>query len=103
MNSLTIDVSALVTPNQGATDISITSVTITEYSSKTNAPYGENIYDENNFEPDYEITGPLSLNLRSERTGASTGRTYTITVTATDCFGSYTFTTTVDVPHDQGQ
>jgi hypothetical protein len=64
---------------------------------------GDNIYSENNFEPDFEKTDALSLNLRSERAGISQGRTYIITVTAEDCSGSYNFTTEVIVPHDKGK
>ena len=44
----------------------------------------------------------MTINLRSERVGKSQGRTYTINVTATDCSGSYDFSTQVGVPHDQG-
>jgi hypothetical protein len=103
MAPITVDASNLVLHNPD-TQVSITSVTITESSNKTaGSNFGENVYDENNFEPDYEITGNLTLNLRKERSGASQGRTYTITVTATDCSGDYTFITEVAVPHDQGQ
>jgi hypothetical protein len=78
--------------------IGINSVTIIERNKK-----GDNVYSENHFEPDFEITGAYSLNLRSERTGTSQGRTYLITVTAEDCSGSYNFTTGVIVPHDKGK
>jgi hypothetical protein len=60
------------------------------------------IYSENNFEPDYEITGNLTLELRAERAGKGQGRTYTIHVVAEDCSGSYPFDVLVEVPHDQG-
>jgi hypothetical protein len=53
---------------------------------------------------DWVITGPLTLNLRSERNGLGTGRIYTITVECTDASGERTNQTiTVMVPHDQGQ
>jgi hypothetical protein len=100
---VTIDASAIVANNPD-TYIRITSVDITEYSGvEAGEAYGENTYDPNNFEPDVEITGDLSLNLRAERTGPSTGRTYTVNVTATDCAGDHTFTAEVNVPHDKGQ
>lgn len=52
---------------------------------------------------DWEITGPLTLNLRAEREGEGSGRVYTITIQATDAAGnSSTATTSVSVPHDQG-
>jgi hypothetical protein len=93
-----------ITANNPDAQISITNVEIIEYTGQESDDiYGENIYDENNFEPDFEITGDLTLNLRKERSGASTGRSYHITVTVTDCSGSYDFTTEVVVPHDKGQ
>jgi hypothetical protein len=103
MIQVTIDASALVTHNTD-TQISIASVDIAECSSEeAGENYGENTYDENDYEPDWEITGNLTVNLRSERSGASTGRTYTITVTASDCSGAYNFTAEVVVPHDKGK
>lgn len=100
MVPVAINASALVTRNPD-TQIGITTVGVTEYSRKASSTSaGENIYDENNFEPDYAINGNLTVDLRSERAGASTGRTYTITVRAADCSGSYNFSTQVEVPHD---
>jgi len=53
-------------------------------------------------EPDWQITGNLSLLLRADRTGSGVGRTYVITVEVTDPAGNKTDqTTTVVVPHDQ--
>lgn len=99
---VTINGYSLITHNPD-THISTSSVGISEYSKKSSGETtGTNIYDKNNFEPDYEITGDITLKLRSERAGASQGRTYTVTVTATDCSGSYNFTTQVEVPHDKG-
>lgn len=50
---------------------------------------------------DWQLTGPLSLNLRAERDGRGQGRFYTITVRCTDAAGnSATSLTTVFVPHD---
>jgi K319-like protein/uncharacterized protein DUF1565 len=49
--------------------------------------------------PDWEITGDLTLNVRAERSGAGTGRVYTITILCTDQAGNRsTSTTTVTVP-----
>ncbi|MBI2201667.1 MAG: hypothetical protein HYU43_06970 [Armatimonadetes bacterium] len=54
--------------------------------------------------PDWEITGPLTVELRAERSGTGTGRVYTITVTCTDHSGNTaTKTVTVTVPHDKGK
>jgi rhamnogalacturonan endolyase len=40
--------------------------------------------------PDWEITGPLKVRLRAERSSAGTGRVYTITVEARDAAGNTT-------------
>jgi Tol biopolymer transport system component len=50
----------------------------------------------------WQITGPLTLDLRAQRFGLGTGRMYTITVTCTNTSQlSSTATVTVAVPHDQ--
>jgi hypothetical protein len=52
-------------------------------------------------DPDYEITGDNTVNLRAERSGTGTGRIYTITVRCTDGSGnSSTASTTVVVSHN---
>jgi len=56
------------------------------------------------FEPAWEITGLLALDLRAQRYGALAGRVYTITVTCTNTSQlNSTATVTVSVPHDQGR
>lgn len=53
---------------------------------------------------DWQITGPMSVNLRADRAGNGTGRTYVIAVRCADASGNAsTATTTVTVPHDQGK
>jgi hypothetical protein len=55
--------------------------------------------DDGNTSPDWVITGPLSVNLRAERSGTGTGRVYTIQVEAKDAAGNTTLqTVTVSVP-----
>src|SRR5262245_59065005 len=50
--------------------------------------------------PDWEITGPLAVNLRAERLGSGSGRIYTLTVECNDPSGNHsTATTIVSVPH----
>ena len=52
--------------------------------------------------PAWTLTGPLTVQLRAERLGHGSGRTYTITVECTDSFGNAaTSNVTVRVPHDQ--
>lgn len=54
--------------------------------------------------PDWVITGPLTVDLRAERSGKGSGRVYTITVECSDASGNTaTKTVTVTVPHDQGK
>jgi len=52
--------------------------------------------------PAWTLTGPLTVQLRAERLGHGSGRTYTITVECTDSSGNAaTSNVTVRVPHDQ--
>jgi hypothetical protein len=97
MVTVYIDASGLM-PYNPIAQIQISSVTIVERDKQE-----RNIYSENSFEPDFEITGVLAVDLRSERTGTAMERTYIITVTAEDCSGPYNFTTEVTVPHDKGK
>ena len=58
----------------------------------------------NQHEPDVQLTGPLTVNLRAERNGNNTSRIYTIQVSCKDTVGNKsTGMTTVVVPHDQGK
>ena len=51
-----------------------------------------------------QATGVIHLQLRSERSGKGPGRTYTITITATDRSGNKTTVTAqVQAPHDKGK
>ncbi len=55
-----------------------------------------------NTESDWKITGPLTAELRAERSGTLVGRIYTLQMTCADQAGNATVgTTTVTVPHDQ--
>ena len=55
--------------------------------------------DDGDTSPDWEITGPLSVNLRAERSGTGTGRIYTIQVEGRDAAGNTTLqTVSVSVP-----
>ena len=57
-----------------------------------------------NTAPDWIVTGPLTVLLRSERSGLGSGRVYTIAIAASDAAGNTsTGATTVTVPHDQGK
>lgn len=55
-------------------------------------------------EPDVQLTGDLTVDLRAEREGKGSGRVYSIAVTCSDAAGNTsTRTTTASVPHDQGR
>jgi hypothetical protein len=57
-----------------------------------------------NTDPDWLLTGKLSLNLRSERDGNGNGRIYTITVLCKDAAGNSTLKdVTVTVPKSKGK
>jgi hypothetical protein len=57
-----------------------------------------------NTEPDYKITGNLTLNLRAERSGKGNGRIYTVGVVCADASGNSSMkTVAVTVPHDQSK
>jgi X-Pro dipeptidyl-peptidase len=52
--------------------------------------------------PDWQVTGPLTLNLRAEREGGGSGRIYTITLESRDASGNAsTQTVNVVVPHNK--
>ena len=56
-----------------------------------------------NTAPDWEITGALTVDLRTERAGPGSGRVYTITVQCSDASGNAATTDVlVSVPHDKG-
>jgi rhamnogalacturonan endolyase len=55
--------------------------------------------DDGNTAPDWQITGPLSVDLRAERSETGTGRVYTIQVEGRDAAGNTTLqTVSVSVP-----
>jgi hypothetical protein len=55
----------------------------------------------NRLAPDWEITGPLSVNLRATRLGARHGRIYLITVQCEDSSGNISYgSVQVVVPHN---
>lgn len=54
--------------------------------------------------PDWVVTGPLTVDLRAERSGKGSGRVYTITIQCTDASGNRaTRDVTVTVPKSQGK
>jgi hypothetical protein len=83
------------------TDICDANPTCSIVSVASNEP--TNGVGDGNTESDWEITGPLTLKVRAERSGAGAGRSYTITIRCTDVSGNAATTTVViTVAHDQG-
>jgi hypothetical protein len=86
------------------------SISVTDDCSAVTSAIGSVTSDEpvnwlgdGNTEPDWIVTGALTVLLRAERSGLLDGRVYTIGVTSTDDSGNATTSsTTVFVPHDQG-
>lgn len=89
-----VTVSAAVSDAVGVTAFKIVNVTSSE---------PDNGLGDGDTANDIVITGDRTLQLRAERSGRGNGRTYTITVQATDAAGNTTTaTTTAFVPKSQG-
>jgi hypothetical protein len=54
-------------------------------------------------QPEWNVLDAHHVQLRADRLGAGSGRTYTITITSSNAAGIATQTATVFVPHDQGR
>jgi len=90
-----VTVAVMASDSCGLVSPKIVSVTITEPKDGTS---------NSGTSPDWEITGDLTVNLRTERSGSGNGRYYTISVECMDEAGN---TSSADVmvsaPHDQGK
>jgi hypothetical protein len=90
-----------VTIAASATD-AISSVACSITSATSSEP--DNGLGDGDTANDIVITGPMSVNLRSERSGQGSGRIYTIAVTCTDAAGNAaTSSTTVAVAKNNGR
>jgi len=90
MGSVSVEVS--VTDSCGAT-CRIVSVTSSE---------PENGLGDGDTQPDWQMTGGLTVDLRAERSGTGTGRVYSLTIECVDPSGNVsTSSTEVVVPHNQ--
>lgn len=102
ITSVTASPATLWPPNKQMVPVTITA---NVFDAGDSSPLVQ-IYDVLANEPitaaDWQITGPLTLNLRADRLGNGNGRTYTIFIEAIDDSGNRsTATVTVKVPHDQ--
>jgi hypothetical protein len=83
-----------------ATDICSSSVSCKITSVSSNEPI--NGTGDGDTGPDWNVTGPLTLDLRAERAGTGNGRVYTIGLACKDGIGNTaTGTATVNVPKSQ--
>ena len=90
-----------ITVSATAADV-VSGTTVKILSVTSNEP--DNGLGDGDTPNDIAITGVMTLNLRAERSGTGTGRTYTITVQATDAAGNKsTKTVAVVVPLNQGK
>ena len=106
ISSLTTNAPALWPPNHSMHAIRVTANTADAGSGGIVCSIDGVASNEggNQHEPDVELTGALTLNLRAERDGTGTSRIYSIQVSCKDAVGNKsTGTTTVVVPHDQGK
>ena len=67
------------------------SVTSKIYSVASSDP--SNTTGDGNSNGDWNVLGPLTLDLRAERASQSVGRTYTITIQSKDAFGNVAYST----------
>ncbi len=109
--SIAVDKNTLWPPNHKMTPVTISlsavdtcdaNVECRIISITSNEPINES--GDSNTEPDWEITGDLTANLRAERSGSGDDRIYTITVECVDdSDNALTANVTVTVPHDKGK
>jgi uncharacterized repeat protein (TIGR01451 family) len=106
ISSISASPSVLSPPNHTMIPVTITVVAsdnsgqpVTSYITSVSSSEPQNGTGDGDKSPDWEITGPLTVNLRSERAQSGPGRTYTITVACKDSSGNIsTGTVTVFVP-----
>ena len=112
INSLAADKTVLWPPNHRMKPVSLT---VSSSDNCDDAPVCKidsvvsnepvNGLGDGNTSPDWEVTGDLNVNLRSERSGKGNGRIYTVTVICTDACGNDSEGSSVEVsvPHSKGK
>jgi hypothetical protein len=95
IHSITATPSSLSPPNNKLVPVTVTvNATDALDSNPTSKIISVSSNEPADKDPDWQITGPLTLNLRAEREGQGNGRIYTITVQTTDTYGLMTTGTT---------
>jgi uncharacterized protein YegL len=110
INSITPSSAVLWPPNHKMVNVTIDASATDTVSSATcsitnvSSSEPDNGLGDGDTANDIVISGPLSVELRAERSGRGPGRVYTITVMCTDAAGNAaTSTTTVSVPKSNGR
>ncbi len=99
--SVTPSVTSIWPPNKRMAPVSI-SVSATDAVDPSPSCHVASVSSNEGSSADWQITGPLTVNLLGDRDGNGSGRVYTITVQCADQFGNAASSTTmVVVPHDQ--
>jgi hypothetical protein len=101
IQSVRPDPASLWPPDKKMTSVAV-AVAATDAASTPSCRLDTVTGDDGATQADWAITSPLTANLRADRTGGGSGRTYTLTVQCTDGAGNTTRgTAIVVVPHDR--
>ena len=101
--SATADPSTIWPPNGRMVPVTIAASTSDACDAQPDCQIVSVTADDGAAAGDWEVTGPLSLNVRAARLGGGTGRTYTVTIRCADASGNGTTrTVTIVVPHNRG-
>jgi hypothetical protein len=110
IESISVDTPTLWPPDHMMADVSV-SVTANDvcdpdvhcWIDSITSNEDVNGIGDGNTATDWEITGPLTAQVRAERSGPGSGRVYTLLVKCADSSGNTAFDlVTVNVPHDHG-
>lgn len=109
ITSVTVSPNTLWSPNHKFVAVALSAITTDNCSPAPTCSIGSitsnepvNGLGDGDTEPDWQLTGALTANLRAERSGTGTGRVYTLAISCRDAAGNVTNgSATVTVPHDQ--
>ncbi len=103
ITSITPSIATIWPPNKKMVPITVT-VVATDAVGVASAKIVSVATNQPDSKTQWQITGPLTVNLLADREGDDKDRIYTLTIEVRDAAGNVsTKTTTVTVPHDQGK